>query len=245
MSKRSLIAYILCGALLLGICSGIGFTTKAVIDDMVETAAYEIMALETGKSDGRQDDVPSEPTIDATISTEDATTETEPDSTEPSVDGTVPVESEPDESVPDESVPVVTEPDETKPVETGPAETVPGETEPISDDTGDGKPSGDGEIEGNGPGNDGDKEIPPDTETDSSKEDMDEENPDSGQPVTILIAYKVQRGDTLNKIAAAHGVDPAIIADLNDIENINLIYVGEVFLIPVESICCTCCTRVS
>lgn len=243
MSKRSLIAYILCGALLLGICSGIGFTAKAVIDDMVETAAYEIMALETGKSDGRQDDVPIEPTTDATISTEDATTES--DSTEPSVDGTAPVESEPDESVPDESVPVATEPDETKPVETGPAETVPGETEPISDDTGDGKPSGDGDIEGNGPGNDGDKESPSDTETDSSKEDMDEEDPDSGQPVTILIAYKVQRGDTLNEIAAAHGVDPAIIADLNDIENINLIYVGEVFLIPVESICCTCCTQVS
>ena len=45
------------------------------------------------------------------------------------------------------------------------------------------------------------------------------------------VTYTVKKGDTLPKIAMQYGTTVSEIAQLNDIENINLIYVGEVLII--------------
>lgn len=46
------------------------------------------------------------------------------------------------------------------------------------------------------------------------------------------VEYVVARGDTLQRIATAHGVTVAAIAEHNGITNIDLIHVGTVLLIP-------------
>lgn len=50
---------------------------------------------------------------------------------------------------------------------------------------------------------------------------------------TSTIQYVVQPGDTLQNIAARYGTTWQAIAQLNNIPNPNLIYVGQVLLIPV------------
>ena len=46
--------------------------------------------------------------------------------------------------------------------------------------------------------------------------------------------YTVKSGDTLSQIGVDHGVDWHDIAELNDLENPDLIYPGQVFKIPNE-----------
>jgi nucleoid-associated protein YgaU len=46
------------------------------------------------------------------------------------------------------------------------------------------------------------------------------------------VEYVVARGDTLRRIATAHGVTVAAIAERNGITNIDLIHVGTVLVIP-------------
>ncbi|HSI26783.1 MAG TPA: LysM peptidoglycan-binding domain-containing protein [Aeromicrobium sp.] len=46
--------------------------------------------------------------------------------------------------------------------------------------------------------------------------------------------YTVRSGDTLSQIGVDHGVDWHDIAELNDLENPDLIYPGQVFKIPNE-----------
>ena len=49
------------------------------------------------------------------------------------------------------------------------------------------------------------------------------------------INYVVKRGDTLSQIAARYGTTVSIIAEINNIPNVNLIYPGQVFRIPYNS----------
>jgi LysM repeat protein len=46
------------------------------------------------------------------------------------------------------------------------------------------------------------------------------------------ITYTVQRGDTLSRIARNYGVTLTALAQVNNIYNVNLIYVGQVLRIP-------------
>lgn len=48
------------------------------------------------------------------------------------------------------------------------------------------------------------------------------------------VIYTVRRGDTLNKIARKYGTTVADIAELNQISNPNLIYVGQTLTIPIH-----------
>ena len=48
------------------------------------------------------------------------------------------------------------------------------------------------------------------------------------------VDYTVERGDTLGEIAKEHGVSVADLIKLNDISNPNLIYIGQVLVIPGE-----------
>jgi LysM repeat protein len=50
----------------------------------------------------------------------------------------------------------------------------------------------------------------------------------------IAGTYTIKRGDTLSKIAAAHGTTVQAIAQLNRISNVNLIRVGEQLVIPTS-----------
>jgi len=61
----------------------------------------------------------------------------------------------------------------------------------------------------------------------------------AGAIITLIVAassvdYTVEGGDTLGKIAKAHGVSVAALADANDISNPNLIHIGQVLVIPGE-----------
>lgn len=56
-----------------------------------------------------------------------------------------------------------------------------------------------------------------------------DQNSTSGQTI-----YIVQRGDTLNQIAASFGTTARAIAIENNIQNINLIYVGQRLIIPTN-----------
>lgn len=55
------------------------------------------------------------------------------------------------------------------------------------------------------------------------------QNSTSGQTI-----YIVQKGDTLNKIAASYGITAKSIALENNLQNINLIYVGQRLIIPTN-----------
>lgn len=55
------------------------------------------------------------------------------------------------------------------------------------------------------------------------------QNSTSGQTI-----YIVQKGDTLNKIAASYGITAKSIALENNIQNINLIYIGQRLIIPTN-----------
>jgi LysM repeat protein len=57
--------------------------------------------------------------------------------------------------------------------------------------------------------------------------------PTPAQPATTgASTYTVQPGDTLDGIAAQFGVSPSSLAQANDIQNSNLIEVGQVLVIP-------------
>lgn len=46
--------------------------------------------------------------------------------------------------------------------------------------------------------------------------------------------YTVQRGDTLGKIASQYGVSVSDLARINNIQNINVIEVGQQLIIPIQ-----------
>ncbi|MEM4990627.1 LysM peptidoglycan-binding domain-containing protein [Collimonas sp. H4R21] len=48
----------------------------------------------------------------------------------------------------------------------------------------------------------------------------------------MTTSYTVRRGDTLTKIAKLHNSTPQVIAELNDLSNINLIHVGQHLQVP-------------
>ncbi len=52
------------------------------------------------------------------------------------------------------------------------------------------------------------------------------------QPQPDGTTYVVQPSDTLSRIARRYGVDLYVLAQVNNILNINLIYVGQVLIIP-------------
>ncbi len=52
------------------------------------------------------------------------------------------------------------------------------------------------------------------------------------QPPPVGRLYTVQWGDTLGKIARTFGVDMNVLARVNNVINVNLIYVGQVLTIP-------------
>jgi lysozyme len=59
----------------------------------------------------------------------------------------------------------------------------------------------------------------------------------AGQSLCVKISnptvtYTVQRGDTLSRIARTYGVSVTALAQVNNIYNVNLIYVGQVLRIP-------------
>ena len=54
------------------------------------------------------------------------------------------------------------------------------------------------------------------------------------QPTPTPIIHIVERGETLSSIAADYGVRPREIAELNELENANRIYIGQELLIPVS-----------
>ena len=61
----------------------------------------------------------------------------------------------------------------------------------------------------------------------------------AGAIIALIVAassvdYTVEGGDTLGKIAKAHGVSVTALADANDISNPNLIHIGQVLAIPGE-----------
>lgn len=60
------------------------------------------------------------------------------------------------------------------------------------------------------------------------------DNP-NGSYNTETIYYTVKRGDTLGRIASAYGTTVQEIADINGIQNVNLIFPGQVLKIPTNS----------
>lgn len=62
-----------------------------------------------------------------------------------------------------------------------------------------------------------------------TKETMPDDNQSS---ISGQIIYIVKRGDTLSEIALRYGTTVAAIAKLNNIRNVNLIYVGQRLIIP-------------
>ena len=69
---------------------------------------------------------------------------------------------------------------------------------------------------------------------DDSSQLPNTENP-NGNYNTETISYKVQKGDTLSKIAAKYGTTVQEIAQINGIRNINLIYPGQILKITTNS----------
>ena len=50
-----------------------------------------------------------------------------------------------------------------------------------------------------------------------------------------MAVYMVKKGDTLSRIAKAHGTTVSKLAKLNAIENVNLIRVGQLLTLPEDS----------
>lgn len=69
---------------------------------------------------------------------------------------------------------------------------------------------------------------------DDSEEIPNTDNPNENNN-TETIFYTVQRGDTLGKIASRYGTTVQQIAEINDIQNVNLIYPGQVLRIHTNS----------
>lgn len=69
---------------------------------------------------------------------------------------------------------------------------------------------------------------------DDNSEIQQTENP-NGNYNTEMIYYTVKRGDTLSKIASAYGTTVQEIANINGIQNVNLIYPGQVLRIITNS----------
>jgi len=69
---------------------------------------------------------------------------------------------------------------------------------------------------------------------DDSSEIPNTDNP-NGNYNTETIFYTVQRGDTLGKIASKYGTTIQEIAQINNIQNVNLIYPGQVLRIHTNS----------
>lgn len=69
---------------------------------------------------------------------------------------------------------------------------------------------------------------------DDSSEIPSTENPNDNYN-TETIYYTVERGDTLGKIASKYGTTIQEIAEINDIQNVNLIYPGQVLRIHTNS----------
>ena len=59
--------------------------------------------------------------------------------------------------------------------------------------------------------------------------------PTSDPSSNITQIYVVQYGDTLSKIAREYGTTVATLASINNIQNVNLIYVGQIIKIPSSS----------
>lgn len=59
--------------------------------------------------------------------------------------------------------------------------------------------------------------------------------PTSDPSSNITQIYVVQYGDTLSKIAQEYGTTVATLASINNIQNVNLIYVGQIIKIPSYS----------
>ena len=59
--------------------------------------------------------------------------------------------------------------------------------------------------------------------------------PTSDPSSNITQIYVVQYGDTLSKIAQEYGTTVATLASINNIQNVNLIYVGQIIKIPSSS----------
>ena len=59
--------------------------------------------------------------------------------------------------------------------------------------------------------------------------------PTSDPSSNITQIYVVQYGDTLSEIAQEYGTTVAILASINNIQNVNLIYVGQIIKIPSSS----------
>lgn len=58
-------------------------------------------------------------------------------------------------------------------------------------------------------------------------------NVTGGASPVSCITYVVRRGDSLATIAQKYHTTVAILAELNHIQNVNLIYAGTLLLIPV------------
>ena len=59
-----------------------------------------------------------------------------------------------------------------------------------------------------------------------------EEEPKPEEPKPKYIEYKIVKGDTLTAIAKKYGTTIAVLKKLNNIKNVNLIYAGDLILIP-------------
>ncbi|HKZ51392.1 MAG TPA: LysM peptidoglycan-binding domain-containing protein, partial [Dehalococcoidia bacterium] len=54
-----------------------------------------------------------------------------------------------------------------------------------------------------------------------------------GQELVVPgVAYRIQPGDTLSRIATAFGVSQAVLVNANGIANRNIIYWGQTLIIP-------------
>ena len=60
------------------------------------------------------------------------------------------------------------------------------------------------------------------------------ENVNGGAYTGACIKYTVKSGDCLSAIATKYGTTVAILAEINNIKNVDLIYVNQVLLIPVK-----------
>jgi LysM repeat protein len=83
---------------------------------------------------------------------------------------------------------------------------------------------------------DGDEEATPTATVTSSATATPRTTPEATpSPTPIRGTYEVQAGDTLSGIADQFGVDVEALAEANDIADPDLIYPGQVLIIPAET----------